>query len=39
LEITLLGFMNSEVNLRERASENQHYGRRQTDDRQLQRCQ
>src|SRR5262245_24048284 len=39
LEITLLGFMNSEVNLRERAGENQHHGRYQADDRQLQRCQ
>src|SRR4029077_4349899 len=31
--------MNSEVNLRERPGENQHHGRRQADDRQLQRCQ
>ena len=30
--------MNSEVNLRERSGENQHHGRRQADDRQLQRC-
>src|SRR4029077_11448665 len=39
LEITLLGCMNSEVNLRECPGENQHHGRRQADDRQLQRCQ
>ena len=37
LEITLLRFMNSEMNLRQRACENERHSRREADDRQLQR--
>src|SRR5262249_30995504 len=37
LEITLLRFMDPEMNLRQRARKNQRHPRRQTDDGQLQR--
>ena len=37
LEITLLRFVNAEMNLRKRAGKDEHHGRGQTDDRQLQR--
>ena len=37
LEITLLCFMNSEMNLRQRAGENKRHPGRETNDRQLQR--
>ena len=38
LEITLLRFMDPEMHLRQRAGQNQRHPRRQTNDRQLQRC-
>src|SRR6266496_6747411 len=38
LKITLLGFVNPEMNLRQCAGKNQRHPCRQTNDRQLQRC-
>ena len=37
LEIALLRFVNAEMDLRERAGEDEHHGRDEADDRQLQR--